>query len=154
MLLSIDPGKYLGYAIFDNDNELIDYGVLEEYSIIGLQELVLKWNADLAIEMQYNRFNVYSFEKLVNIRTSLEIITILNNHVVYRVYPSQWHKWLGINKLKRKDVKQKTIEYIKSIYPDIDISDNEADAIAIGLYVFNNYINIPILSKDNYFERR
>ena len=63
------------------------------------------------------------------------------------IYPSSWRATLGIKNgrgIKRMTLKEADIEFVKNKY-DIDVNDDEADAICIGLAQYqvqdNNEIN-------------
>jgi len=155
MLLSIDPGKTIGYALFDNDGMVVEYGKKTDYDLEELYSMIRDNKADLAIETQFLKNNLHTFEKLVNLRTALEILTVIQGNVVYRVYPIQWQRWIGIkHKTKRSEVKRLAKEYVKNALGDIILTQDTVDAIVIGMYVFANYNRIPVLDKDNYFEDR
>lgn len=54
--------------------------------------------------------------------------------------PSVWRKYCGFDqgKKKRVELKQMSIDYIKEHY-DIEVGNDEADAIALGTGVINYY---------------
>lgn len=54
---------------------------------------------------------------------------------VHTLYPTTWRKTLGMkqgSKIKREELKQQAIDYVRNKYK-IDVSSDEADAICIGL---------------------
>ena len=52
--------------------------------------------------------------------------------------PSEWRSLVGITARKREDCKAASIKRIKDIY-NIDVDDNEADAINIGEAYINEW---------------
>ena len=59
--------------------------------------------------------------------------------IFYKEYtPSEWRKLVGINARKRDDCKAASIKRIKDKY-NLDVDDNEADAINIGEAYINEW---------------
>ena len=59
--------------------------------------------------------------------------------IFYKEYtPSEWRKLVGINTRKRDDCKAASIKRIKDKY-NLDVDDNEADAINIGEAYINEW---------------
>lgn len=61
--------------------------------------------------------------------------------IFYKEYtPSEWRSLVGITTRKRDDCKAASIKRIKEVY-NLDIDDNEADAINIGDAYINEWSN-------------
>ena len=59
--------------------------------------------------------------------------------IFYKEYtPSEWRKLVGITARKRDDCKTASIKRIKDVY-NLDVDDNEADAINIGQAYINEW---------------
>lgn len=61
--------------------------------------------------------------------------TIINGAAFYELSPSEWRKLVGIQTAgrKRDEYKQLSVEFVKENVTDKDISNDEADAICVGL---------------------
>lgn len=54
------------------------------------------------------------------------------------VEPSSWKSFIGIKAKKRNEQKLETIEKIKAMYNISELTEDEADSIAIGHWAINN----------------
>ena len=71
---------------------------------------------------------VWAYQVEVNMNCPIE-----EPKIFYMEYsPSEWRKLIGIKGRKREEYKNASIKNIKEIY-NLDVDDNEADAINIGL---------------------
>lgn len=79
-------------------------------------------------------------EKLATIIGIVRGWCISHDVYVQTVLPSVWRKYAGINqgKKKRAELKAESIAYVKTRY-NIDVTDDEADAIALGDAMVNRY---------------
>lgn len=160
MIIAIDAStKSLGFAIFDNNKRLIDYGCITASST-DLINRISKIIKELKIV-----FDKYIIEKILieevrpenglqqNIKTHRALtwmqaaIAFLAHDTnkkieIEYIYPSEWRKWCGIHTgrgIKRETLKQKDIEFVKEKY-NINVNDDIADAIGIGYgYLHSNF---------------
>lgn len=97
----------------------------------------------IVIEDTYMGKDGYAYKKLCHIQGLVLSYSIEHKRcLIYFYSPTVWRKAVGIPnsenkvKLKRKELKNRAIELVKQIY-DIDVSDDIADSICIGLAFFN-----------------
>lgn len=135
-----------GYSLFDN-NEYICSGTIDmskseldtdERSFEMAKEIwkvINKYKPDILVienvQKQTSTSTVITLARLQG-----EIIGYAEAHGVktYIVSPSQWRKALGFSqgpKVKRKELKQQSIDYVKKNY-GIDVLEDEMEAIAIN----------------------
>ena len=155
MLLALDMStKSTGYSIFDND-KLICSGCLTASSTDTIKRIRKIMSELQPILEQYNITEVVAEEVLPdketgetkNLRTqkvlmwmqgALEfLIYDFNSKIkIEYVYPSTWRKSCGIKNgkgIKRDTLKPKDIQFVKETF-NLDVNDDEADAICIGYY--------------------
>ena len=140
VMLSIDSStKKTGIAIFVN-------GKYKENILINLEEIKLMDErfAKMSLEL-IKTLNVYTpkiiyIEETVVVRnpstqrflTRLQGViygwAIINDCEFTTVRPTEWRK-----NVKRDQLKEEAISYIKEIF-NIDVNDDEAEAVCIGLY--------------------
>ena len=82
----------------------------------GIWAYCVQLNMDTPMDFQTGEFNVY--------------------YVEYA--PSEWRSLVGITARKRDDCKIASIKRIKDVY-NLDVDDNEADAINIGEAYINEW---------------
>lgn len=160
-ILSLDLStKSSGWAIFD-DGQLLNYGCQTSSStdlvkrihimVTKVQELVTEYDIDKIIieEVRPDTSNPKTLKALMWLQGALAIMMHDNfptTEIEY-IYPSSWRAAIGIRSgrgIKRESLKQADIDFIKKKY-DINVNDDIADAICIGLAQFyekdNNEIN-------------
>jgi len=129
--------KRIGYALFDDNSKLVEYGTLVPTKFSDLVNLINKYKADLAIELRYLDHRPNSeIERLFTIHTALEVLTLLNRNIVYQVTPMQWQNWIR-NKLKAS-IKDKLKPLLESLVDNKPLPDCVLYAIGIGKYVISN----------------
>lgn len=147
-VLALDQAtKITGYSIFDN-KKLIYYGIFEaeENSNEILRDVQVKewlvsviknWEPELVglegIQYQAN-FGVTTFEILARLQGIL-MGTLCELDIPYKVCPTPtWRAHCGVKGRSRIEKKRSMKELVKKWF-DVQISDDEADAIGIGKYL-------------------
>lgn len=160
--LALDQAtKVTGWAIFDNE-KLIKYGVYEtsfdnearriNETKIWLLNMINNWNPDFILleDIHYHKnfkeikepddiVNVIKYKTLAHLQGVL-IDTIYEKNIAYNIIsPSTWRSFCEIKGRSRADKKRNAQLKIKELY-DISVSDDEADAICIGIYGANSIL--------------
>lgn len=120
----------------------MDYRIIE--MIKGINIYLKKYKPKvIVIEDTYMGKDGYAYKKLCHIQGLVLSYSIEHKRcLIYFYSPTVWRKAVGIPnsenkvKLKRKELKNRAIGLVKQIY-DIDVSDDIADSICIGLAFFN-----------------
>ena len=141
MALFVD-GNYKKHVLFDyHKNKDVEERInLMIHSIIKqLQE----WNPNIVwIEQpKGSGRNVEMVRKLSEILGGVRCWCICKNQEYHEIMPSQWRKWLpGYEQggKDRKELKEESVKYAKKIL-NIDLTNDEADAVNIGLGVLEYY---------------
>ena len=147
--------KITGYSIFD-DQKLIKFGTFEttyedeiarDHAIkTWLLNLIENWQPDhiamegiqLQEEGNEYRLSVTMFASLARLQGILmELCYDLN--ISYSVYSAAtWRKYCGVKGKYRSD-KKKSMQLLAKDWYDVNISNDEADAIGIGKYASEIY---------------
>ena len=167
ILLSLDTSSTkTGWAIFGNgiyeESGVLDWSHVKETEdrllimYIDIIQLINKYEPDiLVIEKDIvgsgKRQNMSTINTLVKLIGGVWAYCIQLNmdtpmnfpagefNIFYVEYtPSEWRSLVGITARKREDCKAASIKRIKDIY-NIDVDDNEADAINIGEAYINEW---------------
>ena len=120
----------------------MDYRIID--IIKGINNYLKEYKPKMiVIEDTYMGKDGYAYKKLCHIQGLVLNYSIEHKRCSICFYsPTTWRKSVGIPnsenkvKLKRKELKNRAIELVKQIY-DIDVSDDIADSICIGLAFFN-----------------
>lgn len=147
-VLALDQAtKTSGYSIFDN-KKLIYYGIFEadegEKEITRdiqvkewLVSMIENWKIDMVgLEgIQYEeKFGVTTFETLARLQGIL-MGTLHELNMPYKVCPTPtWRSHCGV-KGKTKIEKKRSMQLLVKKWFDVQITDDEADAIGIGKYL-------------------
>jgi Holliday junction resolvasome RuvABC endonuclease subunit len=147
-VLALDQAtKITGYSIYDN-KQLIYYGIFEadenEKEIVRdiqakhwLVSIIENWKPDMVgLEgIQYEeKFGVTTFETLARLQGIL-MGTLCELDIPYKVCPTPtWRAHCGVKGQSRIEKKRSMKGLIKKWF-DVQISDDEADAIGIGKYL-------------------
>ena len=160
-ILSIDAStKSSGWAYL-TDNILIDHGCITASStdlikriqkITNEIDLILKKYSinkiileEVRPEGGYGVGNQKTHKALMWLQAAIAFL-IHDNYPTIEIeyiYPSSWRATLGIKNgrgIKRQSLKEADIEYVKNNF-NINVNDDEADAICIGLAHFCNQEN-------------
>lgn len=164
-LLALDQATQIsGWSLWDG-NKLVRYGVftasskdtIERLSQIHfwLLNLIINFQPDIVIlediQMQdfsgnsgkertskYDTIGVTTFKSLAELLGVLQV-TLKENKIDFKVVSSQvWRKGIGIKGRTRTDRKRSAQQFVKQEY-DINVSEDEADAICLGRYGIKNY---------------
>lgn len=157
-LISIDGSTTnTGIAIFSTDTgELIKYLHIKPQNnkalsarenmdnrikamIIKILEIFNEYQPDVIVmEDTYGSKDLYTYKKLCHLQGMLLSCSIKNNIPLYFYEPNCWRKKIGIpitenkKRLKRDELKKHSVNLVKEKY-GIDVTDDEADAICMGL---------------------
>ena len=164
-ILSLDLStKSSGWAYF-KDGELIEHGCVTSASTDVIKRIYIMREAVAALLTQYEVSkviveevgpeggygvgNTHTHKMLMWLQAAIAFIIHDNfpNVEIEYIYPSSWRANLGIKNgrgIKRTTLKEADIDFVKEKY-NIDVNDDEADAICIGLAQYvkidNNEIN-------------
>ncbi len=152
-ILSLDVStKSSGWAFF-KDGELIDHGyitsastdVIKRIYIMrdGIKDVLDKYEVSKVIveevrpEGGYGVGNTHTHKMLMWLQAAIAFMMHDNFQQIdlEYIYPSSWRAALGIKNgrgIKRTTLKEADIDYVKEKY-NINVNDDEADAICIGL---------------------
>ena len=151
-ILALDQAsKVTGYAIFDNGT-LVKYGKfstssnddIERFAMMKawLISMITSWNPDhIAIEgIQFQeqgseqKMGVTVFQTLARLQGILMLVCH-EAKVPYTICPTNtWRHECGVKGRSRADKKRSMQLIVKQKY-DISVTDDEADAIGIGIYM-------------------
>lgn len=164
-ILSLDLSTHSsGWAYFE-DGELKDHNCITSASTDlikriykmteGIAEILNKYSIDKIIveevrpEGGYGVSNTKTHRALMWLQAATAfLIHDKYSHIeIEYIYPSSWRANLGIKNgrgIKRTTLKEQDIQYVKDKY-NIEVNDDEADAICIGLSRYvkedNNELN-------------
>lgn len=170
-LLALDQATQIsGWSLWDGD-KLIKYGIfqatskdtIERLSQIHfwLLNLILNFQPDVVIlediQMQdfsgkakeekiskYDTIGVTTFKSLAELLGVLQV-TLKESKIDFKVISSQiWRKGVGIKGRTRADRKRSAQHLVKEWY-DINVTEDEADAICIGRYGIENCVPPKII---------
>lgn len=153
-ILALDlSSKSSGWACFDN-GELVSHGCITSSSTDVIKRIhimtngiknILEKNKDIKKliieevrpEGGYGVGNQRTHKVLMWLQAAVEFLIHDNfpKIKIEYIYPSSWRATLGIKNgrgIKRTTLKQADIAFVKNKY-NIDVNDDEADAICIGL---------------------
>ena len=151
-LISIDPStKASGVATFD-DAKLVNYQLFQ-YNDADADDRIDKMGRDLLSYLKKQKPDMIYIEHPQGHGSNVKLVAMICELLgIVRAYaiekkieykelsPSEWRKYCGFNqgKKKRAELKQMSIDYVKKNY-DIDVGNDEADAIALGCGVINYF---------------
>lgn len=148
-ILALDQAtKISGFSIWE-DKKLITYGILkanedEKNPIERMKqmydEIILlidnnKPNFIVFENVQFQR-NYGTFQQLSQLQGVIMAYLFKLDVGFQIIEPSAWKSFCGIKGRKREDQKKNTQIFVKSKY-NIDVSEDEADAIGIGVWAIN-----------------
>lgn len=165
-ILALDQASITsGWAIFDNKN-LISYGKWisdgkHSTERIGqtkywVASMIAKWHPDLITleDIQLQKFKdaegndeaaVVTFKKLAHLQGVLKNYFFESGIPYNVVSPSTWRTYSDIKGKQRTDKKRNAQLKIKKIY-DIQVTQDEADAILIGRWSVHNHEQTEMIS--------
>lgn len=161
MILSVDPStKASGWAVFDNEHNLIDYGVFTRqedvdsgrinrnkriiYMVQQLESIVEKYHIDSIVEEDVPPAinNSDTVLALGNLQGAMIFMAMKHNIPIDFIPVPRWHSYYSILK-KNGDLKEQSIRMTNEKYglnlvyksPSSKFNeDNQSDAILIGHY--------------------
>jgi len=147
MIISFDNAtKKTGYAIFDDNNKLIEYSYIRSDSLIDIERILdmaslikkmvlLYPNAVILVENpMYFRFNINTYKQL-NMLYGVILYILESFKMNWRCYtPNSWRKLLGFTKgtHTKKEKKQMAIDFVKDKFEVVTKDNDIAEAICIG----------------------
>lgn len=147
-ILCLDQStRVVGYSLWE-DKKLVDYGHLtyKEKDMLKRMEqicrdvtkmIVAESPVLVVIEGTQNQMNNKVFGELSQLQGVLFSI-FFNIGVKFEVvHPKTWKSFCGVKGAKRKEQKENTRIIVKEMF-GIEATEDEADAIGIGICVVNN----------------
>lgn len=140
--------RITGYSIFEN-NKLITYGTLKSNlneknyierlkkmsdNIINLIENI-KPDYVVIEDVQYQN-NQLTYKQLSQLQGVIMAYLFKINIGFTIIEPSAWKAFCNIKGKKREEQKANTIKFVKAKF-GVDVSEDEADAISIGVWSIN-----------------
>ena len=149
-ILCVDQAKTCGWALFEN-KKLVGHGVYTLGDSKGTYEdilfparqfvssLIAQTKAEMVVieDIQYQS-NQQSFKKLAMLMGSLVALFKENETLFDIVPPTRWKGFAGIKGRKREEQKANTVDFVNKKFKLKLLSEDEADAIAMGYYAVNN----------------
>ena len=145
-VLAIDSSlRSTGWAVMD-DEELVTYGTIKTDNSLDVIDRINYIAKELKTIFRQKECEYVAMELLVvfrvNSANTIQALTGLYYHLlcefrklkylVAEIPPSQWKSRCGIEGKKREEQKESSKAKVKELY-DIEVSDDEADAICIGI---------------------
>ena len=145
-LCGIDSSSNRTAISYFEDDKLVEYKVIDLKKIKDknerIDEMLLNISAHLNMwkpnyvyqEDTWTGGNPETANILTTILGGVRFWCVTNNSIYHKIKPSVWRAQFGLNqyKAKREELKEKSIDYVEKKY-GICVSDDEADAILIGL---------------------
>ena len=149
-MLILDQAKTTGYAVFE-DGKLIGHGMVElgkksdvyENILLSAKQvignLIEKVQADVVVieDIQQQNQNVGTYKKLAMLMGVLLCLFHEINTPYEIVPPSRWKSYCEIKGKKRQEQKENTLIFVKDKFGLGDITEDIADAVALGWYAVN-----------------
>lgn len=145
-ILALDQAtKTTGYSIFDN-KELIEYGVLEadkkeknpiermKQMCDKINNIIVKHHPDFIVFENVQFQNNYgTFQSLSQLQGIIMALLFEKDIGFCIIEPTAWKSVAGVKGRNRAEQKTSAIQIVKSRY-NLDVSEDEADAILIGYW--------------------
>lgn len=135
-----------GYCVME-DNKILAYGVIKPKKSLDVIDRIIYIEKEIksiikaksveyvCIEDLVSFRNAYATKGLAGLLMHIQIELRKRNMLVITVRPSEWRKGIVKGRI-RQELKSSAIEYIKNKY-DLEVNDDEADAICIAEYGSN-----------------
>lgn len=158
-VLSLDQATKTGYAIYD-DEELIHYGIKDFGKIDDFTERISeikkmqndyieKYNPEIcSIEDIQQQVNPKTFKQLAELKGVLENNLFEKEFLYFIVASTQWKSTCNVKGRKREEQKKNAQLFVKNKF-NIDVSEDEADAICQGWHVVKSIIPKIIKKESN-----
>lgn len=163
-ILGVDAStKCSGYCLIDETSKLLSHSVFDYKGIKDVDEridlqikefikLFKEWRPDICyVEDTWSKNNVQTTKNLTNVIGGIRCLCIGSKCGFNLILPSSWRSVIGIDGGRgttRDEFKQRAIDWVKKYY-DLDVSDDEAEAICIA-YAGNQLNNA--MSMEELFE--
>lgn len=170
-ILALDQATHIsGWSLWDDDN-LVKYGAfecksrnaVERLSIIRmwLISLISNFKPDIVVlediqmqdfsaksnklyESKSNQIGVTTYKSLAELLGVLKV-QLFDTNIEFKVIPSgTWRKGVGVKGIHRADRKRSAQNLVKQWF-DINVTEDEADAICLGKYATKNCIQPKII---------
>lgn len=155
-ILSIDASSNItGFSIMTTDEKLIESGIINVtdksettmYRVINLYKklnlLIDKHNPEHIIFEDLTRYYSRSLSALIAlsyVHAMLELMCWIRGIEYSFIKVAKWRKDIGVTEKTREKQKQQAIDMVKEIYGFTTETDDESEAILLGLwYCRNNY---------------
>lgn len=146
IIAGIDASTTCTGISYFKDNKLISYEKIDLKKMkntelrmrdmfIGITTSLSKHKLDVIYyEDNYQKINPKTTKQLALLMGAIWGYCISNEIIIEPILPSEWRTILDINKPKadRPEYKRRAIKYVKDNF-ELDVSDDEADAICIGV---------------------
>lgn len=151
-ILALDQStKVTGYSTWQ-DKSLKEYGLLtanpkEKNPIERMREMYTKivelintYEPDFVVfeDVQFQN-NYGTFQQLSQLQGILMALLFEKDIGFMTVEPTKWKSFCGVKGRKREEQKANCIQMVKTKYK-IDVTEDEADAIGIGIWAVNNLL--------------
>ena len=135
-----------GYCVME-DNKILAYGVIKPKKSLDVIDRIIYIENEIksiikaksveyvCIEDLVSFRNAYATKGLAGLLMHIQIELRKRDMLVITVRPSEWRKGIVKGRI-RQELKSSAIEYIKNKY-DLEVNDDEADAICIAEYGSN-----------------
>lgn len=157
-ILALDQStKITGYSVWEN-KKLIGYGLLnsnikennplERMRIMGslISEKVEELCPDVVvIEGVQFQNNYRTYSQLSQMQGVIFNVLFTRNLAFRLIEPTAWKSYSKIKGKKRVEQKENTILMVRNKF-NIDVSEDEADAIGIGIWAINNIDDKELLN--------
>lgn len=150
IVLSIDQANKAGWALFDNE-KLIKYDVedFEQYKDYTekisnikkwLNKTIKKYQPEIcSIEDIQFQNNYDTYRKLAELKGVLENNLFEKEFLYFTIPASQWRSTCGVKGRKREEQKKNAQIFVKNKF-NIDVGEDEADAICQGWHVVTKIV--------------
>lgn len=147
-VMGIDgSSKKTGIAVYDGnlrEYKCLDFSKIKNYDerypsmVYAVEDCITKFKPDVVYvedtwEKNQGFNNVATLKKLSYILGTFRFICLEKNIPFNLIFPTEWRKAIGMEtgKLKRPELKQLAIKYVKDKY-GIEVCDDVAEAICIA----------------------
>ena len=137
-----ENGKYIESGVVDMNKSKLDTYERSFEMAKALWKVIKKYNPDyLIIEDTQQQSNVKTVITLARLQGMIIGYAEAHGVKVHILLPSQWRAALGYKqgpKVKRAELKQQSIDYVKEIYY-LNLPEDECEAIAEGVAAHKIY---------------
>ena len=144
--------KITGYSVWNN-RRLTGHGCIDFSDVRDREERMIRMYRAVKKLVQKEKPDFVVFED-VQFQTNQQVYKVLSQlqgvimAVTYElgcgfiiVEPLVWKSYVGIKSRKRDDQKRETQETVKKKYKLPEVGEDEADALAIGMWAVDNLIS-------------